>query len=145
MALSQPYIWLIAMVVFFIIEALIPGLISVWCGIAAAFTAIFAYFVKDFIYQVYFFLIWSFILFIFTRKYLKRFLDKRKNNNDSVERIVGRIVNIKRVNNNNTYNVYLDGKHWTGVSDEKLLSGDKAKVIKIQGIKLVLEKYNEDQ
>ena len=142
--MEHSYIWLIAMVVFFIIEAIVPGLITVWLGISALFTSIFAYFVKDVTYQMYFFLILATILFLFTRNYLKEFLNKKKNENDEVERIIGKIVSIKRANYNNTYNIYLDGKHWTGISEEKFEQGDIAKVLRIEGIKLVLEKVKEN-
>jgi len=141
--MEHSYIWLIAMVIFFIIEAIVPGLISIWCGMSALLTAIFAYFVKDITYQIYFFLIWSVILFLLTRNYLKEFMEKKKKENDGVERIIGKTVTIKRVNYNNTYNIYLDGKHWTGISEEKFQQGELAKVQKIQGIKLVLEKITE--
>lgn len=138
MTIEHSYLWLIAMVIFLIIEAIVPGLISIWCAISAAITAIFSYHIDDLINQVYFFLILSIVLFVVTRKYVKNYMDKKNNQADNIERIIGQIVDIKRVNYNNTYNIYLDGKHWTGISDKAFSQGDKAKVVDIKGIKLVL-------
>lgn len=143
MTIEHSYLWLIAMVVFLIIEAIIPGLISIWCAISAAITAILSYYINDLTNQIYFFLILSIVLFVVTRKYVKKYMDKKNNQADNIERIIGQIVDIKRVNYNNTYNIYLDGKHWTGISDETFVQGDKAKVEDIKGIKLVLVRPDE--
>ena len=132
------YGWLIAMVVFFIIEAMVSGLISVWCGVAAAFTAIFAYFVDDIIYQGYFFVILSVILFILTRRLSKKIMSRRKKGDGEVDRITGRVVEIKGITEKGFYRIYLDGKEWLAISNKSYSIGDKAQVIGIEGIKLVL-------
>ncbi|MDR3259783.1 MAG: NfeD family protein [Fusobacteriaceae bacterium] len=134
------YYWLAGMIIFFIIEAIVPGLISVWCGIAAAITAIFAIYVKDIRYQVYFFSILSVILFIMTRKFSNNMLNKNKE--DRVDRIKDSIIEIKGIDSVGNYQVYLDGKNWTGISDKKFAVGDKVKVIGIKGIKLLLDEIN---
>ncbi|MGF6906746.1 NfeD family protein [Fusobacterium sp. PH5-44] len=144
MAIEHSYIWLIAMVIFLIIEAIVPGLVSIWCAISAAITAFLSYYIKDLRYQVYIFLILSIILFGVTRKYITTYMDKKNNQADNKERIIGQIVEIRDISSNNTYNIYLDGKHWTGISDESFSKGDKARVRDIKGIKLVLENLNEN-
>ncbi|MDR1832134.1 MAG: NfeD family protein [Fusobacteriaceae bacterium] len=129
--------WLLAMVVFLVIEAAIPGLVSIWCAIAAALTAIFAFYVKDFLYQLYFFLIWSVILFFTIRKFAKNSLYRK--NKSGVDRITGAIVEIRGINENGQYQVYLDGKHWNAISDEEFFVGNQAKVTGFAGTKLVLK------
>jgi membrane protein implicated in regulation of membrane protease activity len=136
------YYWLAGMIIFLIIEAIVPGLISIWCGIAAAITAIFAVYVKDIWYQIYFFLILSVILFIITRKFANNMFNKSKNKDDTVDRINGSIVEIREIDSAGNYQVYLDGKIWTGISDKHFVVGDKVKVVGIKGIKLLLDEIN---
>lgn len=131
--------WLLAAILFFVIEAIIPGLISIWFGVAAVFTMICSPFVNDVIYEFYIFIILSGITFLCTRKICKNWKQKRK---DKVDRIRGSIVEIKSMNDREQYEVYLDGKNWTGKCDEPLEIGEKAEVIGIEGIKLILKKLD---
>ena len=76
---------------------------------------------------------------IFNKKYCKKI---RSQKNDKVDRITGTVVEIKDIDEKGNYVIYLDGKHWLGKSEAPLNIGDKAKILKIEGIKLVLEKEN---
>ena len=51
-------------------------------------------------------------------------------------------MKLKRLMKEEIILFYLDGKHWLGKSETLLNVGDKAKILKIEGIKLVLEKEN---
>ena len=51
-------------------------------------------------------------------------------------------MRFKEIDERGNYIIYLDGKHWLGKSETLLNVGDKAKILKIEGIKLVLEKEN---
>ena len=51
-------------------------------------------------------------------------------------------MEIKDIDEKGNYILYLDGKHWLGKSEVPLNVGDKAKILKIEGIKLVLEREN---
>ena len=132
--------WLAGAIVFTIIELMVPGLISVWFALGAGVTIFFSMVVESVLYQGYFFVILSGILLTVTRKFCKQTLAKR---DGDVDRIIGQIVEIKGIDKNGNYTVYLDGKHWLGKSDEILSVGDKGVVTRIEGIKLVLDKTNE--
>ena len=49
--------WLAAAIIFFVIEAVIPGLISLWFGIAAVITMMCSPFIRDILYEFY--LLWT--------------------------------------------------------------------------------------
>ncbi len=134
--------WLVAAVVFFIIEAVIPGLISLWFGIAAALTMIFSPFIKNTAYEFYLFIILSAVIFLFTRNISKTWREKRA---DKVDRIRGTIVQIRGINDKGQYDVYLDGKNWIGKSKDSLEVGEEAEVLDIEGIKLVLKKIDKEK
>ena len=129
-------IWLVAAVLFFIVEAAVPGLVSVWFGMAAVVTMLVSPFVKNFLYEFYIFIILSGILFFFTRKIAKSWKEKRK---DKLDRIRGTVVEVKSINDKGLYEIYLDGKNWTGKSSDSLEVGEKVQVVDIEGIKLVLK------
>ena len=61
-------VWFAAAVIFFVIEAVIPGLVSLWFGIAAVITMICSPFMKNILYEFYLFIVLSGIIFFLTRK-----------------------------------------------------------------------------
>lgn len=132
-------IWLIGAIIFAVVEFIVPGLISIWFAISAVATMFFSMAIESILYQGYFFIIVSIVLLLLTRSYCKKI---RSQKNDKVDRITGTVVEIKDIDEKGNYIIYLDGKHWLGKSEAPLNIGDKAKILKIEGIKLVLEKEN---
>ena len=132
-------VWLVGAIIFAVIEFIVPGLISIWFAISAVITIFFSMIVEKVLYQGYFFVVVSVLLLLITRNYCKKI---RSQKNDKVDRITGTVVEIKEIDERGNYIIYLDGKHWLGKSETILNVGDKAKILKIEGIKLVLEKEN---
>ena len=132
-------VWLLGAIIFAVIEFIVPGLISIWFAISAVITIFFSMIVEKVLYQGYFFVVVSVLLLLITRNYCKKI---RSQKNDKVDRITGTVVEIKEIDERGNYIIYLDGKHWLGKSETLLNIGDKAKILKIEGIKLVLEKEN---
>lgn len=132
-------IWLIGAIIFAVVEFIVPGLISIWFAISAVATMFFSMLIDNILYQGYFFIIVSIVLLLLTRSYCKKI---RSQKNDKVDRIIGTIIEIKDIDEKGNYIIYLDGKYWLGKSETLLNIGDKAKILKIEGIKLVLEKEN---
>lgn len=131
--------WLGIGIVFFIIEAIIPGLISIWFGIAAMITMVISAFIANIFYQFYIFIILSGIIFVITKNISKKWRERKKEN---LDRIRGQIVEIRSIKNNGDYEIYLDGKNWIGKSSESFEVGEKVRVTRIEGIKLILEKVD---
>lgn len=133
--------WLVAAIVFFVIEAMIPGLISLWFGIAATLTMVCSPFINNITHEFYLFIILSGITFFITRNISSKWRSRKK---DDVDRIRGSIVKIRGMNDKEQYDIYLDGKNWIGKCKEPLELGEEAEVIGIEGIKLVLKKIHKD-
>ncbi len=134
-------VWFAAAVIFFVIEAVIPGLVSLWFGIAAVITMICSPFMKNILYEFYLFIVLSGIIFFLTRKICREW---KKNKKDTVDRIRGSIVKVRGMNEREQYDIYLDGKNWIGRCDESLEIGEEAEVIGIEGIKLILKKIKNN-
>ena len=132
-------IWLVGAIIFAVVEFIVPGLISIWFAISAVATMFFSMVIESILYQGYFFIIVSIVLLLLTRSYCKKI---RSQKNDKVDRITGTVVEIKDIDEKGNYIIYLDGKYWLGKSEAPLYIGDKAQILKIEGIKLVLEKEN---
>lgn len=132
------YIWLILTIIFLILEGYTTALISIWFALAAGILTLTSGYIHDIMRQFYLFVTLSFIFIIATRPISKKLLSRRKEKIEN--RIIGQIVDVKGVIFKGEYEIYLDGKHWKAKCDKELHVGDRAKVLKIQGIKLILEK-----
>lgn len=131
--------WLAAAVVFFVVEAGISGLISLWFGIAAIITMLCSPFINNVIYEFYLFIVLSAVIFLLTKNMSKAWRERKK---DTLDRITGSIVKVRGMNEREDYDIYLDGKNWIGKCDESLEVGEEVEVIGIEGIKLILKKIS---
>lgn len=133
--MNTSYFWGIAALLFGLIEVMIPGLVSVWFAVGAL-GALLVTFVTDNLYVQFFtFLILSIISLVTLRKMAGKI---SKNPTNDFGRVIGKEVKIKGIDGNGNYKVYLDGKEWSGKSENKFEIGEIAKVISIDGVKLVL-------
>ena len=132
------YIWLALTIVFVIGELSAPGLVSIWFALAAGILTLASKFITTPINQFYLFIVLSFIFLVVTRPLSKKLLSKRKYKIE--DRIIGQIVVVEEALPDGSYEVMLDGKHWKAICSEDLPAGSRGKVLKIEGIKLILEK-----
>lgn len=145
---SVNLIWLILFVILLVIELFTVGLTTIWfaLGSLAAFLA--DHLGAGLPVQIIVFLAVSCILLIFTRPWaLKHVNHKRVRTNYESE--IGKIILItEKVDNlNQTGKSTVDGQEWTvrAKNDTEILEpGTKAKVTGISGVKLIVEKYEED-
>lgn len=132
-------IWFAVGIIFLIIEGISFGLISIWFSLGAFITMFF--YKLEFMNQFYIFVATSGIFLIFIRKIaVKKFKGKSK----ELNRIQNKKVKIEKVEERggeNIYTVFLDGKYWYGISEEKLNLDEIVNVKKIEGNKLILEKF----
>jgi len=134
----EGYIWLALTIVFAVGEIMAPGLVAIWFALAAGILTLTARFIESPLNQVYLFIVLSFFFLIVTRPLSKKLLSRREYKLE--DRIIGQIVVIEKILKNGSYEVKLDGKHWKAICQEELSEGSRAKVLRIEGIKLILEK-----
>ena len=138
-------IWLAIMIVLIGIEIVTVGLTTIWFAIGAL-AAILAAFM---IVQIAVFLIVSLGMLIFTRPFAMKYINAT-HIKTNYEGIIGKIVRITQdVDNlNATGAAIVNGQEWTVRSnqdDMKIQAGNLAKVIRISGVKLIVEKYEEEK
>lgn len=145
---SLNLIWLILFVVLLVIELFTVGLTTIWFAIGSLAAFLADLLGAGLLLQIIIFLAVSCILLIFTRPWAARHVNRRRIKTN-YESEIGKIILItEKVDNlNQTGKSTVDGQEWTvrSQNDEDILEpGDKARVVDISGVKLIVEKYKED-
>ena len=140
--------WLVLLVSFVLIELATMGLTTIWFagGSVAAFIA--STLGAGIIVQVILFLVVSIVLLIFTRPFAAKYINKNKVKTN-VDSLAGRkaVVTQDIDNLQATGEASLDGKDWmarTEDENEKIPAGTIVKVVKVSGVKLIVQKEMED-
>ena len=141
-------IWLGLFIILIVIELITVGLTTIWFA-GGALAAILADILgAGVLAQILIFLAVSCILLFFTRPWaIKHLNQKRVRTNYQGE--IGKIIKLteKVDNRNQTGKSVIDGREWTVRSrdDREILeAGSLAKVLAVSGVKLIVEKYEEE-
>ena len=136
--------WLIAMVVFLIVEAIAPGLVSIWFA-AGALAALLAAAVGAPLWlQVVWFLVVSVAALALTRPLARKYVNGRTQPTNA-DRILGKECVVKETIDNlqGTGAVAADGKIWTArmeTEGETAEVGEVVVIRRIEGVKLIVGK-----
>ena len=137
-------VWLVAMVVLLIVEALVPGLVSIWFAIGAFAALIAALLGAPLWLQVVWFLAVSVATLLLTRPLARRYVNSRVQPTNA-DALIGRdcVVTESIDNLAGTGAVKIDGKVWTARAEsesEKYTQGEVVKALRIEGVKLIVRK-----
>lgn len=130
--------WFIIGLLFLGIETISFGLISIWFSIGAFVAMCFTD--LAFLEQFYIFVGVSFISLLLIRRFAMKWIHKGYK---EVDRVLGSKVTIKEIKENGNYTVYLEGKYWDCICEEKLTVGEVALANNFSGNKLVLKKIKK--
>ena len=143
----EAIVWLALFVILLIVELLTVGLTSIWFAGGALAALVLELLGVDLIWQIGAFILVSFVLVYFTRPFAVKYVNAH-HEKTNYEQAVGKIVRItQRVDDlAQTGKGILDGMEWTVRTDSKeVLEKDTlARVIRISGVKLIVEPYKED-
>lgn len=137
-------LWMILFVIFLIIEACTVGLTAIWMagGCLAAFVA--QRYGAGFMLQFTVFFIVSLVLFIFTKPFVQKYVNKG-HTKTNYEELIGKNAKVTETidNINNKGTAVLNGQEWTARSsrEEEIIEKDTiVKVVRISGVKLIVQK-----
>ena len=141
---NMAVVWLIAMVVFLVVEAIVPGLISLWFAIGALAALIAAMLHAPIWLQVVWFLVVSVISLALTRPLAKKYVNARTQPTNA-DRILGKDCVVREPIDNvqGTGAVSVDGKIWTARMDtdgQTAGQGEIVVALRIEGVKLIVGK-----
>ncbi len=141
--MSMTTFWIIAMVVFLVIEAVTVGIVSVWFAIGALFAMVTAMLGANLWVQITVFLVVSAIALYFTRPLVKKFVNNKVEPTNA-DMLIGKECRVVETIDNlsGTGAVYVDGKTWTArtVDEEIIPKGQLVKAERIEGVKLIVSK-----
>lgn len=141
-------IWLGLFILLLVIEIITVGLTTIWFA-AGALAALAANVLgANLIIQIIIFLAVSVVLLIFTRPWAEKHLN-RKRVRTNYEREIGKVIRItEKVDNmDQTGKSVVDGQEWTVRSrnDSDIFeAGTLARVVAVSGVKLIVEKCEEE-
>ena len=136
------YFWLGIVIFLGFIEAITVQLVSIWFVISALVALAISLIIDNFMLEFAAFVIIGTILLITTRTTLeKKLVKKEKTNFDRVIGMKGIVTD--DITELKIGAVKVDGKIWSAVSKENLKVGDKVKILKIDGVKLKVKRWEE--
>ena len=142
------FVWLVAVIIFLGVELSTVTLTSIWFAAGALAAMLVAMFNGHIIVQIIAFLIVAFGLLYATKPWSKKFIDTKKENTNA-DRAIGQEVRVmERVSNiDQTGRVFVNGLDWTARTEDDNITieqGELVRVLRIAGVKLIVERVEEE-
>ena len=135
--------WLILVIVLSFVEIATVNLVSIWFVASGIVAMILSFFIEDTAIITTIFILLGILLLVISRPIVNK-LRSKDNEKTNLDRIIGETAIVTEdIKKNVVGEVKVDGKRWSAVSKEKCLKGDTVKVLKIDGVKLIVEKESE--
>lgn len=133
--------WLIALIVFVVVEAVTVGLVSIWFAIGALAAFISALLNAQIWVQILSFVVLTAATIVITRPLAKKYLTPkhRPTNADRVIDMIGVVT--ERIDNlSETGSVHVGGRLWRARSEDGTIieAGERVRSIRIEGVKLIV-------
>ncbi len=148
MEMTPLILWLILLIACMVVELITVGLVSIWLAAGALVSLIVAASGGPFWLQVVLFFAVSALALLITRPLAKRYINRRVHPTNA-DSLVGAVITVKETVDNRaeTGMGVVHGQEWTlrSSDDRVVLPMDcLAKVVEIQGVKLIVEMYKEE-
>lgn len=135
--------WLVLVIVLSFVEIATVSLVSIWFIASGIVAMILSFFIEDTAIITTIFILLGIFLLVISRPIVNK-LRSKDNEKTNLDRIIGETAIVTEdIKKNVVGEVKVDGKRWSAVSKEKCLKGDTVKVLKIDGVKLIVEKESE--
>lgn len=145
MELTNELMWIIAAVIFLVIECFSVSLITIWFGIGALCAAVTSLITDNFYVQVLVFLVVSLLMLIMVKPIAKRHFNGKieKTNTDAL--IGCEAIVTEEIGDEKPGRVNVDGKLWRAKSAGSICynRGDKVTIQKIEGVTLIVKAEEE--
>lgn len=135
--------WLVLVIVLSFIEIATVSLVSIWFVASGIVAMILSFFIEDTAVITTIFILLGIFLLIISRPIVNK-LKSKDNEKTNLDRIIGESAIVTEdIKKNEVGEIKVDGKKWSAISKEKCLKGDTVKILKIDGVKLIVEKESE--
>ncbi|MEO0074124.1 MAG: NfeD family protein [candidate division WOR-3 bacterium] len=140
---GKPFVWIAAGLVIAALEMIIPGNVIIWFGAAAVLTGLLAFLVHN-TYVLFGFFLLASGLMVFLAQWIGRKITRPEpapvgaNRFDGVEAVV-----MAEIRPSEPGRVKVFGEEWRAESDEVLKKGERVRVVKVDGTRLIVERKTE--
>ena len=136
------YLWLGIVLLLGVVEAMTANLVCIWFILSGLVSLVLSFYVDNFIIELLVFILLGIILLVLTKKKLEEKLVRKEKTN--FDRIIGmKGVVTEKIEEINIGEVKVDGKKWSAISNTSIEVGEKVKVLKISGVKIEVERWEE--
>ena len=133
--------WIILFLVLLLIELATVNLVSIWFAIGSLAAFITSFFTDSILIQLLIFVVISVVSLFITLPIVKKFKSKEKIVPTNLDRVIGKEVDVvKEIKPNHYGEVEVFVTTWTATSKDTFKVGEKAKVVKMDGVKLIVER-----
>lgn len=137
-------IWFILFIFLLFIELLTINLVTIWFVLGALLAILTTFITDNVTIQIVVFIVSSIISLIVTKPFIKK-IRKRKITPTNLDRVIGKVGIVTKEITKDTYGeIKVGGNIWTATSKSKIEKDSKAKVLKIDGVKLIVETVKEE-
>ena len=145
--ISMTVVWLTAVIVLLIVEAMVPGLVSIWFALGALAAMISSMLSAPLWLQVGWFFLVSIVSLALTRPIARKYVNGRAVHTNADMAIGQDCVVTEEIDNvRGTGAVSVGGKIWTArmaEPDGRAAKGEVLRVLRIEGVKLIVEPKEE--
>ncbi|GAB6188679.1 NfeD family protein [Marinitoga arctica] len=134
--------WLILGIIFIILEIITPTFFFLWFGISSFITSILGVFVSNKFITSTTFIILSTILWLFSRKIVKKWFEPENSKNFHLDELIGKTgIALNDFDKDTSGIIKVFSEEWRAYSiDEKINKGDKVIVLKRESNFLIVKK-----
>ena len=142
--ISMTAVWLVAMIALLVLEASVPGLVSIWFALGAFAAMLSSLLNAPLWLQFVWFALVSLVSLWLTRPFVKKFVNSRVTPTN-LDMVLGQdCVVIEDIDNvMGTGAVSVGGKEWTArmdAAEQSASKGDVVRALRIEGVKLIVTK-----
>ena len=147
LSMNMTAVWLVAMIVLLVVEGMAPGLVSIWFALGALAAMISAMLKAPLWLQIVWFVAVSALSLLLTRPLAKKYVNAHTTATNA-DMAIGRdcVVTEEIDNIRGTGAVTVGGKIWTArmaSPDGKAAKGETLRVLRIDGVKLIVEEISD--
>ena len=137
------YTWLIIILILGIIEISTTNLVCIWFVLSGLLSLGVSFLSDNVFLQFFVFVVFGIIFMLLTKPFINK-MKTKENARTNFDRIIGMKGLVKEtIPKDGVGVVKVDGKLWTSYANEKIEEGTYVKVLKINSVKLEVEKWKE--
>ena len=137
------YTWLIIILILGIIEISTTNLVSIWFVLSGLLSLGVSFLTDNVFLQFFVFVVFGIIFMLLTKPFINK-IKAKENAKTNFDRIIGMKGIVKEtILKDGLGVVKVDGKLWTAYANEKIEEGTYVKILKINSVKLEVEKWKE--